>query len=134
MKHIKKYKTFLKYIFSSGSSCIIDLGLFTIIFELLKKDTYASILARIVSSLYNYIINRKFVFNSNQNKYKSFILYYLLVIIQMFFSTLFVHILYSLIGIYPTIIKIFVDLIIFFINYFVQKLYIFKASTNTLST
>lgn len=134
MKFINKYKTFLKYIFSSGSSCIIDLGLFTVFFELIKKDTYASILARIVSSLYNFIINRKFVFNSTENKLKSFISYYFLVIIQMFISTLLVHIIFKLINVYPTFIKVVVDLIIFFINYFVQKFYIFKASTSTSST
>ena len=134
MKYINKYRTFIKYIFSSGSSSIVDLGLFTVFFELIKKDTYASILARIISSLYNYIINRKIVFNSNENKFKSFVSYYLLVIIQMFFSTFLVHILFKIINVYPTVIKIFVDLIIFFINYFVQKFYIFKASTNTSST
>ena len=80
------------------------------------------------------MINRKFVFNSTENKLKSFISYYFLVIIQMFFSTLLVHIIFNLINVYPTFIKVVVDLIIFFINYFVQKFYIFKASTSTSST
>ena len=84
----------------------------------------ATVLARILSSFYNFLINSKFVFQkySKQMIWK----YYLLVIIQMMVSSFLVFIINSfLIKTFATLIKFFVDIILFIINYFVQKKWIF---------
>ena len=133
MKNLNKesLKKIVRYIFSAGTSFIIDLLLFTI-FNLLFSNIInslsiilATILARILSSLYNYLMNSRYVFKK-YNK-TSLIKYYALVIIQMGVSAISVYLLsFILPNINDTFIKFFVDIIIFIINYIVQKELIFK--------
>ena len=122
------YKLFIKYIFSAISSFLVDIVLFTLILTCIKNITNAilisTILARIVSSLYNYLINSKLVFKKI-NKYSLF-KYFFLVIIMMFVSGLTVDYLVELIKWNVTLVKIIVDAIIFVINFIVQREFIFK--------
>lgn len=114
-----------KYLFSAGSSLILDLILFTFFNFLFQVPFIATILARIISSLYNYFLNSRIVF---QNYTKdSIIKYYILVVIQMLISASTIQILTSAIeSLNDTLLKLLVDMIIFVINYFVQKEIIFK--------
>lgn len=122
----------IKYIFSSGSSFILDLGLFTLFHSLLIKldikeslvIIISTVLARVLSSLYNYFINSRIVFK-NKNK-KAIIGYYILVIIQMIISALLVSLVKKIFNENVTIIKFFIDIIIFVVNYIIQKKFIFK--------
>ena len=126
----KEIQKISKYMFSAGSSFVLDLFLFTIFNYLLKNFTatsiiLATVLARIISSFYNYFVNSRFVFK-NHSKY-SIIQYYILVIIQMLLSAISVNSICKLLTkINVTIIKFFVDVIIFIINYIIQRNYIFK--------
>ena len=132
--------TFIKYMFASGICFLLDLTLFTI-FKLLFNQIGTSILlatisARIISSFVNYLLNRNKVFNNNEGKVdtKTLFKYYLLVIIQMLVSALSVQYLSSLFDknmmvlFIPiaTIIKIPVEIVLFMINFFVQKIFIFN--------
>ncbi len=122
----------IKYIFSSGTSFIIDLLLFTLFQWILQKMNMtvvssillATILSRILSSLYNYLMNSRFVFNNKD--IKTIISYYILVIIQMFMSAFLVSLAKTIIPINATIIKFFIEIIIFVVNYVIQKKIIFK--------
>ncbi len=140
MKKIKKMVTnnitFIKYIFSAGFSFLLDLTLFTI-FTFILKNKVASyimvgtILARIISSFFNYLLNRNAVFKGNKKgktDYETLFKYYLLVIIQMCVSGLLVSHLYDNISINPTIIKIPVEIVLFMVNYFIQKIFIFNSN------
>lgn len=114
----------IKYIFSSGSSFVLDLLLFSLFNNLLNNIIFATFVARVISSLYNYFMNSRLVFK-NYNK-KSIYKYYLLVIIQMFVSAFSVDLLSNIFcNISDTIIKCFIDIIIFIVNYFVQKEVVF---------
>ena len=125
----KKIGTFILYVIVSISSFIIDQLLFRLFRKLFSIEIVIStILARIVSSLYNYFLNRDKVFKSKETSYKTMHKYYLLVIVAMFLSGISVKLLNSIISIDESIIKMFVDSIIFIINYYVQKLFIFKTS------
>ena len=119
-------KIIIKYLISSSSSFITDISLFYIFEKIFNNIVLATILARTISSIFNYILNRNVVFKSTSNKYKSLIEYFMLVIIQMLVSAYAVDILYKIIKHSPTIIKIVVDSIIFIINYLIQKYMIFK--------
>lgn len=133
---IEKYKTFLKYIVSAGLSFGIDLVLFTIFVALLKplmgdiSIFVSTLFARIISSFLNYLMNRNAVFKNNDNNSKTdtktLVKYYILVIIQMCVSSVLVFGLHRITTINETIVKIPVDVFIFIVNYFVQKIYIFK--------
>ena len=139
-KIIDKYSTFFKYIFSAGVSYAIDLSLFTILNYCLK-DTFgltsiliATIISRIISSFINYLLNRNIVFKNNTNKFdiKTFSGYVILVIIQMLVSSISVMFIYKNTYINETIIKLFVDVILFIVNYYVQKNIIFKNKPNKI--
>ena len=135
MKLIKKYSTFFKYILSAGISFLIDISLFTIFLKLLKSNLnsyaiiIATICARIISSLVNYTLNRNNVFKKADNKKydsKSLTQYTLLVIIQMLVSSFSVFTIYNLTNYNETIIKLFVECVLFIVNYFIKKKIIFK--------
>ena len=131
---IKKYKVFLKYIVSAGISFVLDLSLFTVFSILLKGNKVvnyiliATILARIISSLINYLLNRNSVFKKNDKVMdaNTLIKYYVLVVIQMFVSATLVSLIYDATNIYETVIKIPIEIILFLVNYFVQKKFIFN--------
>lgn len=125
------YKVFAKYIVASISSFIVDILLFTIFLKLLGMTTtisntilVATILARLISSLYNFFINAKLVFKKMNNK--SLIKYATLVLVQMFLSGLAVTYISTLVVLSATLIKILVDSIIFVINFVIQREWIFK--------
>ena len=126
------YKVFLKYIFASLSSFVIDILLFALFTKFLK-GTYAifcsTVIARVISSIYNYVVNANMVFK-NKNK-SSFIKYVILVIVQMCISGLAVTYLAKVFkGISTVAIKLIVDIIIFIANFIIQREFIFIGEKN----
>ena len=128
-------KTFSKYIVSAGISFLIDYSLFSLFAYFLKLSIgskgiiLATIMARVISSVINYLLNKNKVFNSNKNKpfdKETFIKYTFLVVFQMMMSAFIVYSLYNMTGIDEKIIKPPVEGVLFIVNYFVQKSFIFK--------
>ena len=123
---------FLKYIASSLSSSIVDIVLFTVLCYLLKEKLYkyyiiyATVIARVVSSTYNFLINYKVVFKSKTKIMNSMIKYFALAIIQMSLSAVLVLAGTTIFPcVYETIIKIVVDTILFFVSYKIQQRFVF---------
>lgn len=118
----------IKYLFSAGSSFILDNVLFNIFIFFIGPGVISiyvcTTLARIISSIYNYFINSRVVFK-NKDK-KTIIGYFILVIVQMFVSATAVSLIDKFIGGNTGIIKVIVDIIIFVVNYIIQKEVIFK--------
>lgn len=122
---IRIYKEPIKYIGSSLSSFIIDILLFSIFNSLFNLVFVANVMARLISGLYNYFMNKYWCFKSYDKK--SFIKYLCLFITQMLISSSFVK-LTSLISCkYIVIFKIIIDLGIFVVNFLIQKRYVFKG-------
>ncbi len=123
------YRLFLKYFLTSFSSFLLDIILFCSILgilEIKEKILAATILARVVSSIYNYIINSNLVFKNMS--INSLFKYYLLVILIMLVSGCFVTYLYNLLNIPVIIIKIIVDTLLWIINLVVQREFVFKGA------
>jgi len=121
------YRLFMKYFIASFSSFILDIILFSSIFGILNinsKILAATIMARVVSSIYNYILNSNLIFKDMS--IKSLIKYYIFAIICMFFSGCLVTYLYSLLNINVIIIKIVVDTILWVINLVIQREFVFN--------
>lgn len=122
------YRLFLKYFIAAFSSFVLDIILFISFFNVLdinSKILAATILARVVSSIYNYIINSNLIFKDM--RIKTLIKYYMLAIIEMLVSGCFVTWLYGLVHINVLIIKIFVDFVIWLINLILQRDFIFRG-------
>ena len=130
-------KKFIKFIFASFSSFVIDIILFQL-FVLLMKDTFtavyitlATVGARVISAVYNYLINYKFVFKSKASKGTSLTKYALLAIIQMSLSAGIVTVIVTLFpGCWETLVKVIVDTILFLISYSIQQKFVFSSKKN----
>ncbi len=128
------FKKFFKFAISGLSSAILDVLLFTLFYKIIIKFKIiypiivSTILARIISSLYNYFINKNLVFKDNLNN-KTIIKYYILCIIQTLISSILVEKMYTLLNgnLFPSIIKIFVDTILFLISFQIQQRWVFKT-------
>ena len=118
----------IKYLFSAGSSFILDNILFNIFIFFIGPGVISiyicTTLARIISSIYNYFINSRVVFK-NKDK-KTIIGYFILVVVQMIVSATLVSLIDKYISIATGIIKLIVDIVIFVVNYIIQKEVIFK--------
>ena len=127
---IIKYKMILSYLVSAGLSFGIDILLFTIFMLFNNNIILNSYLARAISSVINYLLNKHLVFKSKEKTTKSAFGYFILVVVNITISGLLVSIINNNTGINATIIKIFIDSIIFISNYFLQKYIIFNDNPN----
>lgn len=126
------FGTFFKYVIASLTSFILDIGVFRLAIGILKKSNVAryiliaTVIARVISSIYNYLVNKKIVFKSSAGGLFSLIGYYLLVIIQMAASAGLVTAVFNYTQWSETLIKICVDTVLFLISFQIQKRIIFK--------
>lgn len=124
------FATFFKYTLSSLSSAVIDFlffGIFVTLlnnFDLAVKIGMATVFARIISSAYNYLVNKKVVFKS-KNSRNTLIRYYMLFFVQMCCSAVGVFLLCTL-GAQEFWAKVVVDTVLFFISFQIQRVWIFS--------
>ena len=125
--------TFFRFAITSVLSFIIDWGLYTILIhtifsnnEYTKGIFLSTVIARVFSSLFNYTVNKNSVFNSKEGTKTTIVKYYILAICQMIASWLLVTVLFGALNINSSILKIFVDFILFIISYNIQNKWVFK--------
>ena len=131
-------KKFVKFLFASLSSFVIDILLFHL-FVFLFKDaftalyiTMATVGARVISAVYNYLINYKFVFKSRASKSVSLAKYALLAIVQMLLSAGLVSLIVFLIpGAWETLVKVIVDTVLFLLSYSIQQRFVFSSKSKS---
>lgn len=132
MKLFKKNYTIIAYLLSAFLSFIIDILVFRIMLFLLNNQVNESILvasyiARAISSIINYLFNKKIVFKYKKaKKDNTWWQYFILVIINVTISGTLVTKIYNIIHKNAVFIKICTDIAIFIINFFIQRLLIFK--------
>lgn len=127
------YLIIFKYLCSSGLGSIIDLALFTALCLWLKDVPLpvsyiypATALARIVSATVNYYVNLKMVFATGVSVKDSIWKYALLAAIQLCISAFLVNMIYPHVGGLETLVKIPVDIVLFIVNYIVQREFVYK--------
>lgn len=124
--------TFIKYTIASLSSFVLDIALFQFILMLTGsieealRIGIATIISRMISSIYNFFVNKNIVFRKNGKNIGLMIKYYCLCILQMGCSAGLVLLFYKMLGVPETIVKIVVDTALFMISYRIQKGLIFK--------
>lgn len=124
-------RRFMKYVLASASSCLIDLLLFAVFCRLFKGKfaayiAAATVLARILSGSYNYAVNYKVVFESEEKKRTSGFKYLVLAIVQTILSAAFTTLGSTMLPAVPeVVVKVLVDTVLFFISYRIQHMYIF---------
>ncbi|MBO5213530.1 MAG: bifunctional glycosyltransferase family 2/GtrA family protein [Clostridia bacterium] len=128
------YGLILKYLSSSILSFVLDWGLFTLFLWILGNIAgnleeiniwIATAGARILSSLFNFTMNRTVVFRSREGLGKTMTRYYVLCICQLLASAGLVHLL-SLTGCPSAVAKIPVDILLFCISFRIQRNWVFR--------
>ncbi len=141
----KIYSVIFKFMLSSISSCVLDLLVFYIALAILNgllgndntlalglnaNTLAATVIARIISSMFNFTMNKKAVFKSKTPVKSTLVRYYLLCVTQMAVSAgavalieMFVNVKFELV---TTIIKAVVDGILFLISFPIQRKWVFK--------
>lgn len=125
----KIYKEPIKFTLASITSAVVDLGIFTLLIWILNKPIFilvviASISARVISGVYNFVINRIWSFQNFEAIKPQFKKYFILYIGILLLSISFVTIL-SFLPIHLTIIKILVDGLLFICSFIIQKKWVF---------
>lgn len=126
------FGSFIKYMFVSLSSFVLDYGLFCLLSAVLigavdaTRVWVATVVARVISSLYNYFMNRNVVFKSERDVKQTIIRYYALAIVQMCCSAGLV--LAATRGLHwpSPVIKPIVDTLLFLLSYQIQSRWIFR--------
>ena len=142
----KIYKCILKnsdlligilFIISAIISFILDF-LFVIAFNKLTSSVpnrdlallIDVVLARIISSAFNFTFNRNIVFKNKSNIFKSLLQYYILATFTLLLNYTFLDILTVRLFSFDLVIsKVFVEILLFIVNYIIQKFIIFKNNT-----
>lgn len=123
---IKIYVVLLKYTLSSMLATIIDYVVFIFAFNHGLSVLPATYLARSVAGLVNYKINKTVVFKYKSNNLKPFISYILLIIFSGAISAFAIEYLHNLFGGNVPVLKLIVETLLFFFNYYIQSTYIFR--------
>ncbi len=134
---------FFKFISASLVSFLIDYGLY-LLFNLLLRNlpgmtdevkvlflrfvphiTIATVAARILSGLFNFTVNRKFVFGDKGRVSRSFPRYLVVFFANMILSAALTSGLHLWLGWSDSLTKIPVDILLFFLSYKVQQSWVF---------
>lgn len=135
----KIYRIILAFVFSSAASCLIDYVIFTVLVFWLEpvltrwlKLLAAFLPARVVSSLFNYTMNRKKVFHSEAPMWQTIVRYYMLCVVQAACSYGLIWLLSELFdagSVLEVIFKVIVDTTLFLISFRIQQTWVFANAT-----
>ncbi len=131
---IRIYAIFLKFLFSSLSSSVVDMVMFSIFCAIFRNVPMAigyimlsTILARVISAVYNFAINYGIVFKGKGSKFNAAVKYFVLAVCIMLLSGFFVTVGHGLFGGVPEIVvKVPVDCVLFLLSFIVQREIVYK--------
>ncbi len=132
---IRIYSVFVKFLFSSLSSSVVDIVMFSIFCAIFRDIPVAigyimlsTILARVISAIYNFMMNYRVVFNSKGNKVRAAVKYIILALCIMFLSGTLVTLGHRVLPTAPEFaVKIPVDCLLFLLSFVVQRDVVYKS-------
>ncbi len=134
---LRIYLVFGKFLFSSLSSSVLDLLLFQMFCAMLQRAegvlsgipyiVAATVGARVISAVYNFLINYRVVFKSRAGVAVTIGKYAMLAVCQMACSAFLVNMLYGLIGGAEVGVKMPVDILLFFISFAIQREFVYRV-------
>lgn len=116
----------LWYLFIGGASALIELVIFQLLYSLFHVGVApANIIAVVVATVFNFLMNRNVTFKSTSNPVRSFILYLLLFVANLAFSTWAIAVMIG-IGVHSAIAKLITQVAIATWNFFIYRVFIFR--------
>ncbi len=133
---LRVYGLILKYLCSSAGASVVDVVGYYLIkraadsISLPIPSTFgAAFIARVISSLFNYVVNAKVVFRDQTNA-KTLVKYYGLAAVQIGISAALVylmeHVFYITTPGLSTLLKVVVDTVLFFFSFRIQHKWVFN--------
>lgn len=129
---VRIFKVLLKFAWVSILSCLLDVGIFWGITYLMAafpeqvRLLTATVIARICSSIFNYVLNHKAVFKSVNRVGNTVFKYYLLCTVQMLAAYFGVYLLVHFLHGNEVIMKLIVDALLFLLSFQIQRDWIFN--------
>ena len=131
---IRIYAVFVKFLFSSLSSSVVDILMFSLFCSMFRNVPVAigyvmlaTILARVISAIYNFLINYKVVFKGKGSKSQAAIKYFVLAVCIMLLSGGLVTFFTGLLPMVPEfVVKIPVDCVLFLLSFVVLREIVYK--------
>jgi dolichol-phosphate mannosyltransferase len=93
--------------------------------RVIARIALAALLARVVSSLFNYFVNKKLVFSSREGFWGTFARYVSTVVFIVCMSAWLTSSLHDWFGVSDNLIKMPVDIALFFLSYYIQRRWVF---------
>ena len=129
---------FFRYTLSSILSAVVDTGAYSLLSKVLSGmltglslTAAAGVIARVISSLLNFFLNKKLVFQTNCSTGKAMLRYYALALPQMAAQVLLTQGVYALFGIRDsatglrTLLYAVVMTVLYFVSYMIQQRWVF---------
>ena len=129
---------FFRYTLSSILSAVVDTGAYSLLSKVLSGaltglslTAAAGIIARVISSLLNFFLNKKLVFQTQCSTAKAMLRYYTLALPQMAAQVLLTQGVYALLGIgdsatgLRTFVYAVVMTVLYFVSYMIQQRWVF---------
>ena len=140
---LRVYGIIIKFFLSSFLSFLIDFGLFNLLNVVFKGGKmaahsllFATVIARVISSVVNFTFNRKAVFKSDAPLARTMIRYYILWAFQLACSYGSVALLSLAFGDtagVQAVLKLIVDIILYFISFRLQQAWVFREKPDAKS-
>lgn len=126
------YRDILKFTLSSAMSFLVDYLLYSVLFLTSGSLILSNIGARTMSSVFNYTVNRKFVFEHKESVAASAAKYFCLCAFILFANTVILKFLTMYVISNAYIAKIITEVMLFFVSWIIQKQYVFKKEVKTI--
>ena len=123
---VRVYFPILKFSMSSMFCGFLDFILLFVFQGLTSQLLFSVFMARMVSSMCNYFLNKQLVFAKEGNQRKTLLQYYLLVAVIMGCNYLLISFLHDTLGIQLFFSKLMTEAVLFILSYTVQHTLIFK--------
>lgn len=128
MNLLNKYREILLYVFFGVLTTLINIIVFFLMRDFLNSSIVISnTIAWLLSVLFAFVTNKKWVFESKNNqRLKEMVHFYLARIATLLIETIVLYILIDLMLINDTISKVFSNIIVIVLNYVFSKMFVFK--------
>ncbi|MCQ2417763.1 MAG: bifunctional glycosyltransferase family 2/GtrA family protein [Oscillospiraceae bacterium] len=133
---LRIYGIIIRFFISSLLSFILDYGIFNLLYTLFRTGFmaahrlfFATTIARVLSSVFNFTVNRKAVFHSDAPLTITICRYYILWGVQLLASFGLVKLLSGVFGeggAIVAVLKLIVDMFLYFISFRIQQAWVFK--------
>jgi glycosyltransferase involved in cell wall biosynthesis len=128
---IKIYFVLFRFLLSSLTTALIDFIVFIICSGFGFNILVSTVFGRIIAGNYNFIINKNLVFRSNSNSLKSFVKYWLLVLLLGSLSYTGILTFVNYLGLNVLFSKALIETLLFFTSFAIQRNLVFNSKDDS---